>query len=571
MTEPVTPKPRRVTDLIPILTWLPGYDRQWLSKDAIAAASVWALLVPQGVAYASIVGVPPQYGLYAAMFGLLLYAVLGSSRHVVTGPSATVAAVSASAVGAIGAAGVAQSDTWIAYSASLAVVAGLLYLALGLLRMGWVSNFLSTSVLEGFVFGFGIGLTIDQSHKILGTPKVEGSYLQVLVGTVKDIPETSMTTFVVGVSAIALLLLMRRFLPRWPRALVVVVLGIVASAVLELSTHGVAIVGDVPTGLPSFTAPTFSADTIGTLIAGGFAVIMVGFSESLAAARAAASKHGYDIDASQEMIGQGAANAASGLFSGFVVAGSLSKTTVADLAGQRTQLASVINSGLILLTILFLAGLFTNLPEAVLGAVVIDAAIGLVDVRSLRRVATAGRRDLAAYLAAMIGLLVLGVLAGVLIGAILSLLLLVAAASSSPVRRLGYHEDEHAFVEMAEYPSATTTEGVLVVDIAGPLFFADAQGSRDTILAMVAAESARAVVIDMAPVTLVDLDGAEVLARLHSELAARGIKLALARVGREQLAVLRRTGVVDEIGEAYIFVSTRHAVSSIGSTEHGEA
>jgi len=564
VTDPMTePGTRRLTSLIPILAWLPNYDRRWLSKDAIAGASVWALLVPQGVAYASIAGVPPQYGLYAAMFGLALYAIFGSSRQVVTGPSATVAAVSASAVGGIAAAGAALSDTWIAHTATLALVAGLLYLALGLLRMGWISNFLSTSVLEGFVFGFGIGLTIDQAHKVLGTPKVEGSYLQVLVGTLRDLPQTSLITLAVGGSAIVLLLLMRRLLPRWPRALVVVVLGILASTIFGLSENGVQVVGDVPTGLPGLTLPDFSGETIRSLIAGGLAVIMVGFSESLAAARAAASKHGYDIDPSQEMIAQGAANAGSGLFGGFAVAGSLSKTTVADLAGQQTQLASIINGGLILLTILFLAGLFTDLPEAVLGAVVIDAALGLINVESLRRVARAGRRDLAAYLAAMIGLLAIGVLAGVLIGAVLSLLLLVAAASSSPVRRLGFLQRENAYVDMEEYPDSTEVEGVLIVDIAGPLFFADANGFRSTVMAMVDSESPRLVVIDMAPVTLVDLDGAEVLGRLHKELKARNVRLVLARIGREELTVLRRMGVLEEFGERDLFVSTRSAVAAI--------
>jgi sulfate permease, SulP family len=566
MSEQPPPKPRQVSGIAPILTWLPEYDRRWLSKDAIAAASVWALLVPQGVAYASVAGVPPQYGLYAAMFGVLLYAVFGSTRHVVTGPSASVAAVSASAVGAIGAAGAQGSATWVAYTATLAVVVGLLYIALGLLRMGWISNFLSSPVLDGFVLGFGIGLTIDQSHKILGTPKVDGSYLEVLVGTIRSVPDTSITTLAVGATALAVLLGLRRFRPRWPRALIVAILGIAASAAMNLSDHGVSIVGEVPTGLPSLTVPTFAADTIGTLLTGAFAVIIVGFSESLAAARTAAAKHGYDVNASQEMIGQGAANAASGLFGGMSVAGSLSKTTVADLAGQRTQVASIVNGGLILLTILALAGLFTDLPQAVLGAIVIDAAIGLVNIRRARQVFRAGVRDLAAYLAALIGLLTIGVVAGVMIGAALSLLLLVAAASASPVRRLGYLEAEHAFVDRAAYPAAATVDGIVVVDIAGPLFFADANSFRDHVLAAVAAESPHAVVVDMAPVTFLDLDGAEILKRIHTDLTSRGVRMALARVGAGQLDVLRRTGVLTEISEEQVFVSARRAVEALRSS-----
>jgi high affinity sulfate transporter 1 len=472
--------------------------------------------------------------------------------------------VSASAVATISVAGAPQSDTWITYSAALAVVAGLVYLVLGLFRMGWISNFLSSPVLEGFVFGFGIGLTIDQAHKILGTPKAEGSYVQVLIETLRDLPDTSLPTLGVGLTALGVLMVLRTAAPRLPRALIVVVLGIVASSILDLTDAGVAVVGAVPTGLPRFSFPDFSPETIGALVIGGLAVVMVGFSESLAAARAAAARHGYDIDASQEMIGQGAANIGSGVFGGYVVAGSLSKSTVADLAGQRSQLASIMNAGLILLTVVFLAGLFEALPEAVLGAVVIDAAIGLLDVAGLRRVAAAGRRDFAAYMAAMIGLLFVGVLAGVLIGAILSLVLLIAAASSSPVRRLGYLSSESAFVDIEEYPGTVEIDGVLVVDIAGPLFFADARGFRDEVIELVGSRQVHGVVIDMSPVTSLDLDGAEALARLKEDLEQRGVRLVLSRVGLREMEVLRRTSVLDEIGEESLFVSTRAAVTALG-------
>lgn len=547
---------------IPILQWLPGYDKSWLSADLVAGLSVWALLVPQGIAYASVAGVPAQFGLYAALGAVVGYAVFGTSRQLITGPSATVAAVSASVVALLATAG---SDDWITYSAALAVVAGLIYIALGVAKMGWISNFLSTSVLGGFVFGFGIGLTIDQSHKILGVDKSEGSYVEVLIGTLEKIPDTSGTTLAVGGVAIALLLILRRFLPKIPRALVVVVLGIAASAALDLQSRGVSIVGHVPTGLPSIGLPEFSASDTGTLLLGGLAVIFVGFSEALAAARNAAAKHHSTIDASQEMIAQGVANGASGLLGGFVVTGSLSKTTVADLAGQRTQVASLFNGVLILLTALFFAGIFTDMPQAILGAVVIDAAIGLVKVEELRRVMTTSRTDFAVYLAAMTGLLFVGVLGGVLIGVVLSLLLLIAGASRSPVRRLAFDSHENVYVDADRHPDAHSIPGVVVAEINGPLFFADVANFKQTVLDMVRTQDAHAVVIDLDAASTIDLDGADSLTALHGELKRSDIVVALARVADDQMDLLSKAGTLAAIGEQDVYPSVRSAVAAVST------
>jgi len=547
-----------IQSYIPILASLSSYQKDWLRFDIIAALSVWALLVPQGIAYASIAGVPAQYGLYAALGALVGYALFGTANQVITGPSATVAAVSASVVALMASAG---SDDWIAYTAALAVTAALIYILLGLLKMGWISNFLSSAVLEGFVFAFGIGLIIDQSHKILGVDKIDGSYFQVLIGTLQEVPETSIPTLIVGGTAIIVLLLMRRFLPKWPRALIVVIVSIAASSLLDLESYGVSIVGPVPTGLPELSLPSFPGDSLSTIILGGLAVIFVGFSESLAAAKEAASKHDYEIDASQEMTAQGMANGISGLFGGFAVDGSLSKTTVADNAGQKTQIASLIIAGLILLTMLFLAGLFTDLPNAVLGAVVIDAAIGLVKIKEYRYYQL-NRRDFAAFMAAAIGLFFISILAGVIIGVVLSLLLLIASASQSPVRRMGLDRDDNVYVDAEKHPEAETSSGILIEQIYGPLFFADANNFRTAVLDMVEVHEPHTVVIDLDAATMIDLDGIEILTKLSGELRRQEIRVYLARVDDESIELFRRTGAMEDLGEENIFNTVRAAVSA---------
>lgn len=556
---------RALASVLPILGWLPQYKASWLSADLVAGLSVWALLVPQGIAYSSIAGVPPQFGLYTALGALIGYALFGTARQLITGPSATVAAVSFSVVALLSSN--PGTTEYAALAAALAGVAGLIYILLGLLRMGWISNFLSTAVLEGFVFAFGIGLIVDQSHKVLGVPKVDGSYWDVLVGTIKELPQTNAYTLAVGLGAIALLLLMRRFAPKLPRALIVVILGIAVATVFPLNAdHGVKIVGNVPTGLPSLSLPIASLADLSTLLLGGLAVIFVGFSETLAAARNVAAKHDYEIDVSQEMVAQGMANGMSGLLGGYVVDGSLSKTTVADLAGQKTQMASLLTAGFILLTVLFLAGLFTNLPDAVLGAVVIDAAIGLVKVPVLKRVAATNRTDFAAFVAAGLGLFFVGVLVGVLVGVVLSLLLLIWAVSKSPVRRLGFDAAENVFVEIDRHPNAISPDGILVADIAGPLFFADAAPVREAILGMVADQSPHTVVIDLGSVSTLDMDGAEVLTKLHEELERKQIRVVLARVPDAEIELLAKTGTIAQIGKDHLYVTVRAAVAAAGGT-----
>lgn len=545
---------------IPILQWLRHYEPAWLTSDFIAGISVWALLVPESIAYASVAGMPAQYGLYAALGGVTAYAVFGTSRQVNTGPSAIVAVISASIIASLATSG---SPQWLTYTAALALISGIIFATFGILRMGWISYFLSRAVLGGFVFGFGIALIINQSFKIFGVPEAGGTYFLRFIGMIKAIPNANPYTLAVGATSIVLLLIMRRYLPKWPRALITVALSIIAAPALDLTAHGVKVVGTLPTGLPVLGLPNITLSTLGTLVLGGLAVFFVGLSESLAAAREMSEKHDYSINASQEMIAQGAANAASGFFGGFVVGGSLSKTTVADNAGQKTQLGSLLTGAFILLTILFLASVFRNLPEAVLGAVVIDAAIGLVNIKEFRRFRSTSCADFATYLAAMLGLLFIGVLAGIVIGAILSIILLVSAASRSPVRRMAFDEKDQLFVDAGRHPEAKIMPGILVVEIDGPLFYANASSFRDSLLRMVEKDSPSSIAIDLGPVTIMDLDGADIITKISTGLAGKGIKVALARVDSAELDLFRRAGTLSTIGEQNTFDTVRKAVAEL--------
>src|SRR3954464_5202481 len=428
---------RRLRRFLPILTWLPAYRRSLLAADALAGLSVWALLVPQSLAYASLSGVPVQYGLYTAVAALAAYPLFGTSKQLAEGPSAAVCAVCAAVIAPLAGAAAMGTAAAAPFAAALALTTAVVYVALGVLRMGWVSTFLSKAVMAGFVLGFSIGIIIDQSHKLFGVTAPDGSYVQELWGTLKNLPDTSATTLLVRAGSLGLLLALRVAAPKWPRALIVMVLAILASVVFDLGAHGVAVPGEVPTGLFSVGIPDVSSSDLGPLLVGALAVVFVGYSESLAAARSMAVKHGYEIDANQELIAQGMSNGAAGLVGGFPVDGSLSKSSVADTAGQRTQMASLINAGFILLTLLFLASIFEQLPSATLGAVVIDAMVGLITFAQMRRYLRVSRSDFVFFLGAMAGILCLGIIAGILIGVVLSLLLLIARSSRTSVRPLG--------------------------------------------------------------------------------------------------------------------------------------
>ena len=434
--------------------------------------------MPQSLAYATIVGVPVQYGLYTAFVALLVYPLFGTSKQLVVGPSATVGAVSAAVVTPLVGASALGTDTAAEYAAALALAVAVVYLALGLLRMGWISTFLSKAVMSGFVLGFAIGIIINQAPKLFGVPGLDGSYMQQLWGLIQELPDTSGATLAVGAASLALLLLMRYTTPKLPRALIVVVLSIAAVSVFDLADEGVAVTGDVPTGLFSIGLPNIGWSDAGELMIGALAVVFVGYSETLAAARSVARRRGYEIDTNQELTAQGAANGAAGLVGGFVVDGSLSKTSVADDAGQKTEVASIINAVLVLATLLFLAALFEDLPSATLGAIVIDAMIGLITFAPLRRYFRVNRADFAVFTGAGLGILFAGVMAGILIGVVLSLVMLIARSSRTNVRRLLRDPTTGAYHDVSRHEGLVPIPGIVVVRVDGPLFFADADRFR---------------------------------------------------------------------------------------------
>jgi high affinity sulfate transporter 1 len=553
-----------ISRILPIVQWLPNYDRAWLRPDVIAGLTVAALVVPKSLGYAGIANVPIQHGLYAAAAGAILYALFGTSRQIATGPSSALAAVAASAVIAAGVSG--DDDSAVVLVAAITLLTGLLFLLLALFKMGWISQFLSKAVITGFLFGSAIEVVIGELPKITGTT-VEGSNSwQKLFSWLGTLPDIIWMTVLVGLLSLALIFGLRFVAPRVPGALVLVITGILASAIFGLGDQGLALVGDVPRGLPSPALPNleFVMENLAVIGSAAIGLLLIGFSQSAGDARSFATKHKYQVDINQETVAQGMANVGSGLVQGIPVSTSLSASSLNDTSGAKTPVASLTTGVLVILTMLFLAPFFSYLPQAVLSALIIEAVVmGMMDVPEMRRLYHVKRTDFWIAVAAILGVLTAGVLAGVIIGIILSFGWLVYISVSPNMPVLGRKPGTQVFRSMDEYPDSETYPGLLVMRFDAGLFFASADALTDRLreLAYQAEPNLHTVVLDFEGVNFVDSQGSDTMAEILDLATNYNIEVRLARVKTEVKELLRRDGVIDKLGESRIYGNVYEASS----------
>ena len=544
------------------MTWLPGYERRWLRGDLAAGITVTALVVPKNLGYADIAGVPLQNGLYAAAAGGIVYALFCTSRHISTGPSSSLAAVAGGAVVVTGLAGEQAAQL----VAAIALATGLLFLLLALLRLGWIASFLSKAVVTGFLAGAAVDVVVGEVPKLTGTSAEGDNAWREFGSWLGSLGDTDWTTLLVGATALGVILGLRRLAPAVPGALVLVAGGLLASSLFDLGSHGVALVGDVPRGLPIPEMPDLDLvrDHYATVAIAAVALLLIGFSQTAGDARAFAARHRYRIDVDQESVAQGMANVGAGLFQGMPVSTSLSASSLNESAGARTQVSSLITGGLVLATLLVLAPLFSDLPKAVLGAVIIDAVVfGMIDVAELRRLYRVTRFDFWVAAAAIVGVLSAGVLAGVVIGVCLSLGWLVYVATSPPMPLLGRQAGTQVFRDLDENPSDETFTGIAVLRMDGGLFFATAEALEQRVRDLAEGDhDRRALVIDLEGVNFIDSQGAAKLTEIHDLTEADGVTLRLARVKPQVYAVLQADGVIDRIGADHIHGNVHRAVEA---------
>ena len=563
MSEGAPGGARRSRGLVPIVGWIRSYDRAWLRGDLVAGVTVAALIVPKNLGYAGIAGVPLQNGLYAAAAGAIVYAIFGTSRQLSVGPSSGLAAVAASAVLA---AGLTSEQDVASFVAGITLASGVLYLLLAVLRMGWIAQFLSRAVVTGFLFGAAIDVVVGELPKLTGTKASGSNSFQELWSWLGSLDQIHPVTAWVGALSLLVVFGLRRIAPGVPGALVLVVGGLLASWLLDLGERGVALVGAVPRGLPSIELPDLMImwDDAGTAAVAAVALVLIGFSQTAGDARMFAAKHRYQIDINQESLAQGMANTGAGLLQGMPVSTSLSASSLNDHSGARTGLASITSGVTVLLTLLFLAPLFSNLPKPVLAALIIEAVVmGMMNVPEMRRLARVQRFDFLIAIAAILGTLVFGVLAGVVIGIGLSLLWLISVATHPKMPILAREPGTQVFREWAEHPDDEQVPGVVALRIDGGLFFATSDALEDRIREVIhSTPGLTGIVLDFGGIDFIDSQGSAKLGDVVHLTNESGITLRLAGVKPDVSSTLGRDGTLDRIGTDRIHGNVHRAVQA---------
>ncbi len=545
---------------IPILAWLPQYQSKWMRFDIIAGMTIMALLVPEGMAYAELAGMPPQAAFYAAPAGLILYAIFGSSRQLVVTVSATVAVMSASIVSGLVP---AESAEFITLTAALAILTGLVALLAGLLRLGRIAQFFSESVLVGFVSGLALVIMIREIPKLFGLEPVSGNFWERIIELVRELPETHLPTLAVGLSSLILMIFLERRFKRIPAALIAMIYGIAVVSIFNLADQGVHIIGEISSGLAPPKIPDISLQAWLMLVPAALAITLVMFSDAVGLARSFAGKHHYEIDENQELVGLGMANMGAGFFQGFPIGASLSKSADSDAAGGTTQMAGIIAALATILVALFFTPLFFNLPEAALAAIVIVAVSRVVKVKEFRRLYWLHRPEFWLALITLLGVLTFEeVSAGLLLGVVLSLLALIWRTSTPKLSVLGRLPGTVFFRSTKHYPNATTDPSLLILRPDESIFFANAAGLRNAIRghAFAARTSGQITILDVEMTNELDVPGVEMLEKLYEEHEALGIQFKLAGIHQPVQEMLDVSGLTEKISEENLHHTVLEAV-----------
>jgi high affinity sulfate transporter 1 len=564
----------RIADhLVKIERWVPGvrvvrgYDRRWLRPDLIAGLVLAAILVPQGMAYAELAGLPAVTGLYTTIACLVAYAVFGPSRVLVLGPDSSVSPLIFAAI--IPLVTVDDPAKAIALAGMLALLVGLIEIALGLGKLGFVADLLSSEVQVGYMNGLGITIIAGQLPKLFGFSTDADGFLQEVEQFFRGLDETDATTLVVGVAALLVLLLLPRILPRVPAILVAVVGATVASAALGLADDGVATVGSLPRGVPVPAFPWTSLGDVGPLLVAAVGITLVSLTDTIATATSFAARRGDEVDPDQEMIGMGAANVAAGLFQGFSVSTSGSRTAVAEQSGAKSQLTGLVGAGLVAVLLLFLNSLLADLPQTALAAVVITAALSLMDLAVLRRYFRVRKSALTLSLVATAGVVLFGVIEGIVIAVVLAVFMFFRRSWWPHGAELGQADGRDGWHSIEVDPTARVLPDIVVYRWEAPLFFANAGAFRAQIRRLVRDRHPSWIVIQCEAITDIDVTAADMLKLLDDEVNAEGVHLAFAEMRSRLQELTLHYGLFETLDRDHFYPTLATALAEIRADGSG--
>lgn len=547
-----------IARFVPILAWLPRYQSAGLRFDLVAGLTAAAVVIPQAMAYAVIAGLPVQVGLYTALVPMLIYVLLGTSRPLSVSSTSTISMLTATEL-----AGVAQGGDpadYLVAASTLAFLVGVFLLLAGLLRLGFLANFISLPVLTGFKAGIGIVIFVGQLGKVLGLSIEKGPVFQTLLSVLQNLDQIHRPTLALALVTLAVLLLLPRLNKRIPAALVAVALGILASALLNLEASGVKLVGDIPPGLPRLSLPDWSL--LEALWPGALGIALMSFVESIASARAFARHDDPPVDADQELRALGAANIGGSFFQAYPAGGGTSQTAVNDQAGARSQLAEAVTTGAVVVTLLFLAPLIGLMPEATLGALVLVAAAGLIKMGEFRAIGHIRRHELAWAIITFAGVVVLGTLEGILVAVVASMLDIIFQANHPPVYVMGRKPGTDVFRPLRHHPDDETFPGLLLVRTEGRIYFANAQRVGEKAQALIQQEQPQVIVIDCSAIPDIEYTALKQLTELEERLRGAGIMLWLAALNPEPLRTVQQSSLGKVLGHERMFFNLEQAVTT---------
>ncbi|EOG2039879.1 SulP family inorganic anion transporter [Pseudomonas aeruginosa] len=548
---------------MPLARWVPGLDsllhyrRAWFRPDVQAGLSVAAIQIPTAIAYAQIAGFPPQVGLYACILPMLIYALIGSSRQLMVGPDAATAAMVAAAITPLAA---GDPQRLVDLSMIVAIMVGLFSIVAGLARAGFIASFLSRPILVGYLNGIGLNLLVGQLGKLFGYEAATSGFVAGILALLENLLHIHWPTLILGSLSLLLMVLLPRRFPQLPGA---VLLASLAAALLGLDRYGVELLGEVPAGLPQLSWPQTSLEELKSLLRDATGITVVSFCSAMLTARSFAARHGYSINANHEFVALGLANIGAGVSQGFAISGADSRTAVNDMVGGKTQLVGVVAALVIAATLLLLNKPLGWVPMPALGAVLLLAGWGLIDVQALKGFWKLSRFEFSLCLLTTVGVLSVGVLPGIFVAVSIAVLRLLYYIYCPSDAVLGWMHGIDGQVELAKYPQATTLPGLVIYRFDAPLLFFNADYFKQRVLAVVdGSERPNAVLLNAEAMTNLDISGLATLHEVQQILKAQGVHLSLARVTGQTLDLLQRSSMLGEIKPPLVFSSVRSGVSA---------
>lgn len=550
-----------VTRLFPILDWLPKYDKSQFKGDLASGLTVGVMLIPQGMAYAMIAGLPPIYGLYASTIPLIIYALLGTSRQLAVGPVAMVSLLTAAGIGAISTGGI---EVYVGLAIALALLVGLIQFLLGVFRLGFLVNFLSHPVISGFTSAAALIIGLSQLKHLLGVDIERSHHVhEIILSAISQFGAINWATFGVGVAGIALIIAAKRINKAIPGPLLAVVFGILVVWTMGLTGMGVKIVGEIPKGTPNFAIPQIDLDTFQALIPIALTISLVSFMESIAVAKAIQAKHkNYKVIPNQELIALGLANIGGSFFQSYPTTGGFSRTAVNDQSGARTGIASIISAGLILLTLLFLTPLFYYLPKAILASVIMVAVFGLIDFKEVKHLWHTDRTDFLMLLITFLATLSLGIEQGIGVGVVLSLAMIIFKSTRPHYAVLGQVPNSNFYRNIHRFPNLKTNDELLIIRFDSQLYFANTNFFKETIQeeAVKRGENLKAILINAESINSLDSSAVHALEEVWEDYHNNGITIMYSGVKGPVRDVMSKAKLVEKIGAENFFMSVHDGV-----------